>query len=144
MAPTSSVQMPERMGDGRASSGATRVRRGAFDRFAEAVSDVVSGAPFFAVSAIVVALWLPTILIFSSVDTWQLVINTVTSVLAFLLVALLQNSERRTDRATSQKLDVLAAGLADLIDLQMGDADREAIVRRARQLREAIRVEEEL
>src|SRR5438045_2288774 len=144
MTPTSSVERPERVGNGRVSPGKDRGRRNAFDRFAEAVSDVVSGAPFFAVSALVVALWLPTIVIFSSVDTWQLVINTVTSVLAFLLVALLQNSERRTDRATSQKLDVLAAGLADLIDLELGDADHEAIVRRATQLREAIRVEEEL
>ena len=135
---------PERGGAPRAHRSRAPGRRSAFDRFAEAVSDVVSGAPFFAVSALVVALWLPTIVIFSSVDTWQLVINTVTSVLAFLLVALLQNSEPRTDRATSQKLDVLAAGLADLIDLELGDADHEAIVRRATQLREAIRVEEEL
>jgi len=44
-------------------------------------------------SAILVAVWVPTIFLFHSVDTWQLVLNTVTSVLAFLLIALLQNSE---------------------------------------------------
>ena len=126
----------------RATSG--RPGRSAFDRFAEAASDVVSGAPFFTVSLIVVVLWLPTIAIFSSVDTWQLVINTVTSVLAFLLVALLQNSERRTDRATSQKLDVLAAGVADVLALELGEENRDEVVRRIEQLREAIRVEEKL
>jgi hypothetical protein len=63
--------------------------RSSFDRFAEQVSDIVSGAPFFTVSAALVVLWLPTIVVFSSVDTWQLVINTATSILAFLLVALL-------------------------------------------------------
>jgi hypothetical protein len=60
----------------------------------------------------VVVIWLPTILIFSSVDTWQLVINTMTSVLAFLLIALLQNSERRYDEALHRKIDALAAGVA--------------------------------
>src|SRR5919205_3494026 len=86
--------------------------RTAFDRFAERASDLASGAAFFGASLIVVVLWLPTIFVFQSVDTWQLVINTATSVLAFLLVALLQNSERRYDRALHQKVDTLAQGLA--------------------------------
>src|ERR687887_255543 len=118
--------------------------RTAFDRFAEATSDVVSGAAFFMACLIVVVLWLPTIFVFSSVDTWQLVINTATSVLAFLLVALLQNSERRTDRATAEKLDALAAAIADLMDLALERGDREAIARRAAQLREAIGLEERI
>jgi low affinity Fe/Cu permease len=121
-------------------------RRGrtTFDHFAERASDVVSGAAFFAISLIVVVLWLPTIFVFETVDTWQLVINTVTSVLAFLLVALLQNSERRGDRAAREKLDVLSAAVADLLDLQLDRGDREAIARRAAELREAIAVEERI
>ena len=118
--------------------------RTAFDRFAERASDVVSGAAFFTISLAVVVLWLPTIFVFETVDTWQLVINTVTSVLAFLLVALLQNSERRGDRAAREKLDVLSAAVADLLDLQLDQGDREAIVRRAAELREAIGVEERI
>jgi low affinity Fe/Cu permease len=118
--------------------------RSGFDRFAEAVSDIVSGATFFTISVALVILWMPTIILFASVDTWQLVINTATSILAFLLVALLQNSERRTDRATTQKLDSLAAAMADLLDAQVGGGDREAIARHIRELRGAIRVEEEI
>jgi low affinity Fe/Cu permease len=118
--------------------------RTAFDRFAETASDMVSGAPFFMACLIVVVLWLPTIFVFSSIDTWQLVINTATSVLAFLLVALLQNSERRTDRATAEKLDVLAAAIADLLDLAMERGDHEAIAKRTAQLREAIGLEERI
>src|SRR5215218_9275476 len=114
------------------SSGRGRSR---FDRFAESVSDIVSGATFFTISAALVILWLPTIAVFASVDTWQLVINTATSILAFLLVALLQNSERRGDRAASQKLDSLAAAVADLLDAQLGGGDREALARRVRELR---------
>jgi low affinity Fe/Cu permease len=118
--------------------------RSSFDRFAEQVSDIVSGAPFFTVSAALVVLWLPTIVVFSSVDTWQLVINTATSILAFLLVALLQNSERRSDRAASRKLDSLAAAVADLLDAQLGGGDREALARRVDELRGTIRLEEEI
>jgi low affinity Fe/Cu permease len=121
-------------------------RRGrtAFDRFAEAISDLASGAAFFTACLIVVVLWFPTIVVFSSVDTWQLVINTATSVLAFLLVALLQNSERRTDRATAEKLDALSAAIADLLDLALQNGDREAIAKRAAELREAIGLEERI
>lgn len=86
-----------------------------FDRFAEASSRFAGEAAFFTISAILVAIWIPTIWIFHSVDTWQLVLNTITSVMAFLLIALLQNSERRYDRALHRKVDALAAGLAVLL-----------------------------
>jgi low affinity Fe/Cu permease len=87
-----------------------------FDRFAEAVSRRVSQGVFFTAAVVVVLLWFPTILFISSIDTWQLVINTLTSVLAFLLIALLQNSERRYDEALHQKIDAIAAGLADVME----------------------------
>jgi low affinity Fe/Cu permease len=98
-----------------------------FDRFAEAASRFVSEAAFFTISAILVAVWVPTIWLFHSVDTWQLVLNTVTSVLAFLLIALLQNSERRYDRALHVKVDALAAALAVVIRHQAAhdDADED-------------------
>jgi low affinity Fe/Cu permease len=63
---------------------------------------------------VAVLIWMPTIFLFRSVDTWQLMINTLTSVLAFLLIALLQNSERRYDEALHDKVDALAAGLAPI------------------------------
>jgi len=85
-----------------------------FDRFAETASQFVSRGVFFTISVVVVAIWMPTIFLFKSIDTWQLIINTLTSVLAFLLIALLQNSERRYDEALHHKIDALAAALADL------------------------------
>ena len=87
-----------------------------FDRFAEAISQFVSRGGFFVASVVIVVVWLPTILFISSIDTWQLVINTLTSVLAFLLIALLQNSERRYDDALHRKIDTIAAGLADVME----------------------------
>ena len=50
-------------------------QRTAFDRFAEAASAFVSKAGFFTVSLVVVVIWMPTIVLFESVDTWQLVIT---------------------------------------------------------------------
>jgi low affinity Fe/Cu permease len=119
-----------------------RHARSAFDRFAEAATEFVSSGAFFVVSVVVVALWIPTIFLFESVDTWQLVINTATSVLAFLLVALLQNSERRYDRALHEKVDALARAVADLME---HDArEREELRRHAAELREAVKLEERI
>jgi low affinity Fe/Cu permease len=111
-----------------------------FDRFAERVSILVSHGWFFTASVIVVLIWLPTILLISSIDTWQLVTNTLTSVLAFLLIALLQNSERRYDEALHRKIDAIAVGLADLIE-QSDGRDGDAVREHVDSLRESIRLE---
>jgi low affinity Fe/Cu permease len=125
------AERPSRIGDER-----TR-----FDRFAETASRFVSEAAFFTISAILVAVWVPTIWLFHSVDTWQLVLNTVTSVLAFLLIALLQNSERRYDRALHSKVDALAAGLAVVLR-QQRDGDTTGLERSLADLEAAIELEE--
>lgn len=79
-----------------------------FDRFAEAVSRVVSRAWFFAACVAMVAVWMPSYFLFRSVDTWQLVINTTTTILTQLLVALLQNSQKRfEDRTIKQNEAIL-------------------------------------
>jgi low affinity Fe/Cu permease len=95
-----------------------------FDRFAEAVSQFVSRGVFFTGCLVAVAIWMPTLFLFASLDTWQLVINTLTSVLAFLLIALLQNSERRYDEALHTKIDAIAGGLADLMEHTSAPSDR--------------------
>ena len=123
-------------------AGATQdQRRGVFDRFAEASSEFVSSGQFFGFSLLLVLLWLPTIFLIPSIDTWQLVLNTVVSVLAFLLVALLQNSERRYDIALHRKVDAIAAGLAELMRHQPGH-DRAALEDEVARLRATIGLED--
>jgi low affinity Fe/Cu permease len=90
-------------------------RVGVFDRFAGATSNVVARAAFFTFCVALVIVWLPSIFLFRSVDTWQLVINTVTTIITFLMVALLQNSATRNDQAVQHKLNAIAAALADLM-----------------------------
>jgi low affinity Fe/Cu permease len=86
-----------------------------FDRFAESASAFASRAVFFIACVLLVVVWAPSYFVFGSLDTWQLIINTATTIVTFLLVALLQNSQRRSEVAVHQKLDALADGLADLM-----------------------------
>jgi hypothetical protein len=87
---------------------------GFFDRFASAASNFASRAPFFAGCVLLIVVWAPSIGLFN-LDTWQLIINTATTIITFLLVALLQNSQSRNDQAIQHKLNALADGLADLM-----------------------------
>jgi low affinity Fe/Cu permease len=114
-----------------------------FDRFAGWSAHIAGEASFFAVSLIAVAIWIPTIAVFHSVDTWQLVINTVTSVFAFLLVALLQNSERRTDLALHRKIDAVAEALIALMSNEL-EGDRDALERELTELRAGIGLEQRI
>jgi Low affinity iron permease len=100
-----------------------RRRLSIFDRFAEAASEFASHAVFFIGCALVVLLWLPSYLIIRNLNTWQLIINTLTTIITFLLVALLQNSQRRSEQALHLKLDALADGLADLVSRVGGRRD---------------------
>lgn len=92
-----------------------------FDRFAEVTSEFASHAVFFIACVALVVIWVPSYFVFQSLNTWQLVINTATTIVTFLLVALLQNSQRRSDVAVHQKLDALADGLADLMEHMSAD-----------------------
>jgi hypothetical protein len=91
-----------------------------FDRFATRVSDFVSRAWFFIVCVLLVLLWAPSYFLLPDVDTWQLIINTITTIVTFLLVALLQNTQKRADEAIQHKLNAIADGLADLMS-QLAD-----------------------
>ena len=81
---------------------------GWFDRFADWVASFTSRAWFFALCVLIVVVWAPSYFVFQSVDTWQLIINTATTIVTFLLVALLQNTQKRGDDAVHQKLNALA------------------------------------
>jgi hypothetical protein len=90
-------------------------RVGPFDMFAGAASQVASRAAFFTFCVLLVVVWAPSIFLLHQVDTWQLIINTVTTIITFLMVALLQNSQTRSDQAVQHKLNAIADGLADLM-----------------------------
>jgi low affinity Fe/Cu permease len=119
--------------------GKEALSRTSFDRFAERASDIVSEAAFFIACVALVVVWVPSIVVIRNVDTWQLLINTATTIVTFLLVALLQNSQRRSEIAMHQKLDALADGLADL--MEGIEPDNERLQNDMRELRAAVGIE---
>jgi low affinity Fe/Cu permease len=100
-------------------------RVGFFDRFAGLTARMASRAPFFAFCMLLVLVWLIQgaieIIVKGSFSAfldgqYQLEINTTTTIITFLMVALLQNSQTRSDQAVQHKLNAIADGLADLMD----------------------------
>ncbi len=122
-----------------------------FDRFADFVARFVSRAWFFVICVLLVLIWAPSLPLFKSVDTWQLIINTATTIITFLLVALLQNTQWRGNEATNRKLDATADGLADTMEslaalmnrLEIPDHEAE-LLRQAWDLRDTVGVEKRI
>jgi low affinity Fe/Cu permease len=78
-----------------------------FSSFARALS-IWSGRPaVFVAAAIAVIVWAVTGPVFGYSDTWQLVINTSTTIVTFLMVFLIQNAQNRDTEAIQLKLDEL-------------------------------------
>ena len=88
---------------------------GWFDRFADRASRFFSQAWFFTFCVLLVVVWAPSFFVIGSLDTWQLIINTMTTIVTFLMVALLQNSQARSDAAVQDKLNAIAEALAQLM-----------------------------
>ncbi|MBF6209772.1 low affinity iron permease family protein [Nocardia puris] len=110
-----------------------------FDRFASSADRITSKATFFVLCVLLVLVWAPSFLVLPNMDTWQLVINTATTIITFLLVALLQNTRSRSDEAVQQKLNAIADALGDL----MGELSDEHpdLERHRTELGEAVGVE---
>jgi low affinity Fe/Cu permease len=84
-----------------------------FTRLAGRVSAMVGQPVAFAAALFLVLLWGATGPIFGFSDTWQLVVNTATTIVTFLMVFLIQNSQNRDAAAMQAKLDELLRAVAD-------------------------------
>jgi low affinity Fe/Cu permease len=115
-------------------------RVGFFDRFAGAASRFFSRAWFFTFCVLLVLLWAPSYFVIGSLDTWQLIINTATTIVTFLMVALLQNSQTRADAAVQDKLNAIAAALAVLMKENSGESSKLADA--THELRQAVGLED--
>ena len=78
-----------------------------YSRFAKAAAHVCGRPRVFAIAVGLIAVWLVTGPIFRFSDTWQLVINTGTTIITFLMVFLIQNTQNRDTEAIQVKLDEL-------------------------------------
>ena len=78
-----------------------------FGRFAEAVARATGKPLTFMLSVVLIVIWAVTGPFFGFSDTWQLVINTGTTIVTFLMVFLIQNTQNRDGAAIQAKLDEL-------------------------------------
>jgi len=84
-----------------------------FGRVATKTSDTMGSPWAFTVAVAVILVWVVTGPIFGFSDTWQLVINTGTTIVTFLMVFLIQNTQNRDAKATQLKLDELIRAIGD-------------------------------
>jgi len=99
-----------------------------FRKFAHASAEAVGRSTTFFVAAAIIFLWALTGPFFHYSDTWQLVINTGTTIVTFLMVFLIQNTQNRDAHALHLKLDELIRANRnarnDLLGLEnMSDAE---------------------
>jgi len=113
-----------------------------FDRFATHAASFVSRAWFFAACVLLVLIWAPSIAVIQDINTWQLIINTATTIVTFLLVALLQNTQTRNDEATQDKLNALAQATAVLMTHLADIHERGELHEAVTELRDAIGLED--
>ncbi len=78
-----------------------------FNRFSESVTKVTGGVFAFILAILIVIIWAVTGPIFKFSDTWQLVMNTTSSIITFLMVFVIQHTENKDMTALQVKLDAL-------------------------------------
>jgi low affinity Fe/Cu permease len=92
------------------------------ERFSHRVTVGAGSTPAFIIALAVIAVWAATGPLFHYSDTWQLVINTGTTVVTFLMVFLIQRAQNKDAKAVSLKLNELVAAVAGasnrLIDVE--------------------------
>jgi low affinity Fe/Cu permease len=78
-----------------------------FHRISNKVANIAGHASTFVIAVSMIILWLTSGPIFHYSDTWQLAINTSTTIITFLMVFLIQNTQNRDSKAMHLKLDEL-------------------------------------
>lgn len=112
-----------------------------FRKIAHTTSEWVGSPWSFILAVTIIAIWLITGPLFNYSDTWQLFINTGTTIVTFLMVFLIQNTQNRESKATQLKLDELIRSNKQarnaLIDLEeLSDTELQRLAEEFRLMRE--------
>jgi low affinity Fe/Cu permease len=112
-----------------------------FRKFAQNTSEAIGSPGSFILAVILLILWAISGPIFGFSDKWPLVINTATTIITFLMVFLIQNTQNRNAKATQLKLDELILSMHGarntLVNLEeLSDKDLEQIQKQFRRISE--------
>jgi low affinity Fe/Cu permease len=112
-----------------------------FRKFSQTISHAMGQPGAFLLAVLVILVWGVTGPVFHFSDTWQLVINTGTTIVTFLMVFLIQNTQNRDTFATQLKLDELIRAISSarnkMIDLEhLSDQELEKLQKEFCQLKE--------
>jgi low affinity Fe/Cu permease len=112
----------------------------AFRVFARKTSTILGSAWAFAAAILIIIIWATTGPMFNFSDTWQLIINTGTTIVTFLMVFLIQNTQNRDAKAVHLKLDEIIRALKkarnELVDLEeLSDEELDKLEEQFRHLR---------
>jgi low affinity Fe/Cu permease len=112
----------------------------AFRLFARRSAVMLGSAWAFAAAVLAILVWILTGPTFHFSDTWQLIINTATTIITFLMVFLIQNTQNRDAKAMHLKLDEVIRALKgarnQLVDLEdLSDEDLKKLEEQFRRLR---------
>src|SRR5437763_57574 len=114
-----------------------------FRHFAQRISQLVGSSWAFILAVVIILVWAVTGPVFHFSDTWQLVINTGTTIVTFLIVFLIQNTQNRDAKAIHLKLDELIKGVkgarTGLVDLEeFSDSDLEQLQKEFERLHQPV------
>ena len=115
--------------------------RDLFHKIAQKTSEAVGSAWAFIIAILIIVAWLMSGPIFGYSDTWQLIINTGTTIVTFLMVFLIQNTQNRDAKVIHLKLDelirVTKRARNHLVDLEdLTDEEIKKLEEEFRRLRE--------
>ncbi len=113
-----------------------------FRKFAQAASQAVGSSWAFILAVVIIFVWAITGPMFHYSDTWQLVINTGTTIITFLIVFLIQNTQNRDAKAIHLKLDELIRAVegarTHLVELEeLSDEELERLQKQFTRLRKS-------
>jgi low affinity Fe/Cu permease len=111
-----------------------------FRKFSIGASNALGSSWMFIANVLLILIWLLVGPFFKFSDTWQLFVNTATTVFTYLAVFLIQNTQNRDAKAIHLKLDELIKGVSGartgLVDLQnLSDAELDALQEEFKRLR---------
>lgn len=93
-------------------------------RWISLVTGALGSFPAILASVLLIVVWLLTGPIFAFNDTWQLVINTTTTIITFIMVFVIQNTQNRDGRALQTKLDAII----ELLDPEHDNPDVQKLI----------------